>query len=331
MRTNRISFTNIAADWPQDVGLDHEEVDYAFIVRNGVEALNMMNLTEDLSNRLCILQVSNSKVRLPDDFKILLQAAANVRDKDYCTTSREEIIEWTKKTYQQDCDLKIRLECPKCNKSECDCRSFEVNVDRIWELSHPEYYYNHYRRIGSFGRGGKVSSVYNPRFELMRAVTQDFHQANILFGCPNVDCRECAHEFRIDPPFLELDFQEGEVLLSYLGRVLDENGDPMIPDQPDVLDAIQYHLTYKWFNRIYNKSNDRNVATLAKSKAQDALQMREVSMGIAKSFIEMPEYTEFRSWLNGSFYKRYPDMNRDQKGNKHTRDEYEKYSDKMKY
>lgn len=54
-------------------------------------------------------------------------------------------------------------------------------------------------------------------------------------------------------------------------------------------------------------------------------------MGIAKSFIEMPEYTEFRSWLNGSFYKRYPDMNRDQKGNKHTRDEYEKYADKMKY
>ena len=318
------------ADWPDEVGIDHEEIPYTFIIKNGVEALNMMNLTEELSNRLCILQVFNSRVKLPDDFKTLLQAAANVRTKDYCTTTREEIVEWTQKSYQEGCDLKIRLDCPKCNKTECDCRSFEVKVDRIWEMAHPEYYYSHYKRIGRFGYG-RTDSQYHERFQLMRAATQDFHQANILFDCPNIDCRECAHEFRIDPPYLELDFQEGEVLLSYLGRVLDENGDPMIPDQPDVLEAIKYHLTYKWFNRIYNKSNDKLIATLAKGKAQDALMMRETSMGIAKSVCEMPEYSEFKSWLDGSFYRRHPNMNGHWNGNKHTRDEYEKYSDNFKY
>lgn len=330
MRTEHITFNDIAADWPEEAGLDHQEVPYTFIVKNGVEALNMLNLTEQLSNRLEIIQVVNSKIKLPKDFKILLQAAANVKHKDYCTTTREEIVEWTKKTYEKDCDLKIRLDCPKCNKTTCDCRSFEVNVDRIWELSHPEYYYNHYRRIGRFGYGN-TDSQYHHRFQLMRAVTQDLHRTNILFGCPNLDCRECAHEFRIDPPFLELDFQEGEVLLSYLGRVLDEQGDPMIPNQPDVLESIKYHLTYKWFNSKANKTTDKFLYNINKNKADTAFQAREMSMGIAKSVCEMPEYSEFRSWVSGAFYKRMPDINSYQNAGKHTRDEYEKYSDKFKY
>jgi len=339
VKTSFIPISNVVKDWVEDNDLGHIEINEPLIIKWGVDALNMMNLTEILRNKIALLPVANSKATLPTDFKTLTFAAANVKDRQFVRTRREELSEWVQGTYEKDCKLKIKLICDECHKPEvqCDCmggnnskrHSFEVDVDRIWEMAHPEIYYSHYTRLGRFGYGPQSGqSDSQPRFELMRVATHDLHRSNIILGdCPNLYCEECAHTFRLDPPLVELDFQEGEVLLSYLGRKLDENGDPLIPDHPDVLEAIQNHINYKWYDRKWNKESDRN----AKIKKDEALQLREVNMGLAKSIIETPEYSEIDTWMKLSLFKRMPDMNTHANLNKRTRDRYDILGDKLKY
>lgn len=334
MRTSLISISNVIGDWVSDNGLEHEEVDESVLVKWGIDALGMMNLVEQLRYRIVLLQVEHSRATLPLDFKTLLQAAANVKCDRFVKTKREQIVEWVQGTYEKDCHLKINLVCDKCKKDErtCGCEKtaprIEVDVDRIWEMAHPEIYYKSYQRIGRFGYGPQPGSMFTPKFELMRATTQDFHKVDLILGdCPNIDCKDCERTFRIEPPYLEVDFDSGEVLLSYLGRALDDKGDPLIPDHPDVLEAIQNHIDYKWYNRVWKKSNDQ----FARIKKDEALQSREINMGIAKSVVETPEFTEVNAWIHNQFYKRFPDIGFSEKLNKRVTDQYDIYGKRMRY
>jgi len=336
MKTNFVSISNIVKDWAEDNGIEYDEINEPLIIKWGIDALNMMNLMEQLKHKVILLQVTNSRAELPNDFKTLLNAAASVKKTNYKKTKREQVVQWIQGNYG-DCHLEINLKCDKCHKSEakCDCESkfkgpvgYEVDVDRIWEAAHPEYYYKGYSRIGRFGYGDLGEEGGKPKFELMRVATQDFHKVDLIIGdCPNLTCKDCPNTFRIEPPYFEVDFQEGELLLSYLGRVLDENGDPMVPDHPDVLEAIQNHIEYKYYGRKWKKENDQN----AKRKSDDALALREVNIGIAKSVLDAPEYTEFMAWFNTQFYKRLPTLNRSANVNKHTRDKYDILGDMLKY
>lgn len=336
MKTNFVSIFNVVNDWIEDSGLSHDEVKEGVLIKWATDALNMMNLMEQTRHKVSLLRVENSRVELPLDFKVLLQASANVKDNNFVKTTREQIIQWVHGTYEKDCHLEINLICDKCHRptESCGCGELKehqpivIDVDRTWEMAHPEIYYKSYQRIGRFGYGPQPGSMYSPKFELMRYATQDYHKVNLILGdCPNVNCRDCVRTFRIELPYLEVDFNSGEVLISYLGRVVDENLNPMIPDHPDVLEAIQNHLDYKYFGRIWKKNDNQ----LARAKSQEALQLREINMGIAKSVLDTPEYKEFTAWFNTQFYKRMPNPNHDANMNKHVRDDYEKYGDIMKY
>ena len=335
MRTPYINISNVVNDFVEDNGITHDEVENIPLMKWAVDALNMMALTEQLRNKVILLRVENSRTELPEDFKILLQASANVRDRNWVKTRREELVQWVQGTYEKDCHLQIDLICDKCHKNtpSCSCgdpdhKPIVVDVDRVWEMAHPEIYYRHYRKVGRFGYGPQPGSSYSPRFQLMNATNHDYFKANLILGdCPNVDCRECVHTFRLDLPYLEVDFQEGEVLLGYLGRVLDADGAPMIPDHPDVLEAIQHHLEYKWYGREWKRSNDQ----FARQKQAEAGQSREVCMGLAMSALNMPEFKEAQAWIDNDFLKRLPDLNHDTNMGAKTRDLYDRYDKKMRY
>ncbi len=318
MNLSYIPISNIVQDFIDSNGLDTDEVNESLIVKWGVDALNMMNLTEQLRYKIALIRVSNSKAILPPDFKTLTQAAANVKNKDFCPTKREQVVEWTQKTFQTECDLNIRLVCDKCHKPNCEHQgSFEVDVDRLWEMAHPEYYYTNYKRFGTFGRG---NSSYSPSFKIMKYAVSDFHKANLILGdCPNIDCTECQHSFRIELPLMEVDFQEGEILISYLGRVLDENGDPMIPDHPDVIEAIVSHVEHKWYERKGRREKD----AFSLKISADAWQKREYYMGIAKSVVEMPEFHEWEAFYDHALYRTFPARNLNQRANSKTTDHYD--------
>lgn len=347
MKTNYVSISNAIQDFVQDSGLEHEEIKPHLLTKWATDCVRWMISDEQLTHRIIILQVENSRAELPIDFGILAQAAAKPdmykpcdcnEDPDCCDefgkpkhrrrskSRREDIVQWVQGTLEKDCELEINLVCPKCHQSGCDCETphVQVDVDRTWEMAHPEIYYRHFTTIGRFGYGaGEWSSYYTPDFKLMRYASNDFFNIkNILGDCPNVDCQGCTNEFYINMPYIEVDFERGEILLSYLGKLLDENGDYMIPDHPDVHAAITAHLTHKWYWRKYLKDRD----PLSRAIAQEAKIEREQSISYARSYLETPSFLDFKNWIENSYYKRVPNYHHSETVNKITEGERSKYS-----
>jgi len=354
MKVPYVSIKNAVQDWTQDNDLGHEEIDETLLIRWAVDCVRWCSTQEQLKHRIAILQVENSRARLPDDFVLLAQAASNVHYEDPCNCNhdpkpdccgkksiprngrlpksrREDIVQWVQGTLEKDCHLEINLVCPTCHETKCQCDTpiVEVDVDRIWEMSHPEIYYSHFTRIGRFGNGpshGPHSSYYTPKFKLMRYATNEYHRLRqILSDCPNVNCDNCHREFILDLPYIEVDFGEGEILLSYLGRPLDGDGEIMIPDHPDVFEAIVNHLDYKWYRMMGKKTKDNALLNISR----EAMSLRELHIGIAKSQLEIPEFHQFKNYLdNSTFLKRIPGWSKDQVG-KRVVDKNKRYGDIM--
>jgi hypothetical protein len=340
---NQVSLKSAVLDWIQDNGLGHEEIDEPMLLRWAADGVAWCSTKEDLKHRIVILRVENSRARLPDDFELLCQAASNVEYKPPCDcsnepkpdccgkksmprnnrmvrTRKEDIVQWVQGSLEKDCELEINLKCPTCHNTSCECETpaIEVDVDRIWEMAHPELYYGHFTRIGRFGNGpglnSPYASYYTDKFKLMNHTTNEFHRLNhFVTDCPNVNCDNCYKEFTLALPYIEVDFEEGEILLSYLGKHLDENGIIMIPDHPDVHEAIVNHLDYKWYRLQWKKTKDAADGRIS----QEAMALREMHIGYAKSELDMPSYLKFKEYLEkSSFMKRLPAWSSDYMGKK---------------
>jgi hypothetical protein len=158
----------------------------------------------------------------------------------------------------------------------------------------------------------------------MRYATNDYHKLTQLISeCPNVDCDNCHREFILDLPYIEVDFGEGEILLSYLGRAMDEDGEIMIPDHPDIFEAVVNHLDYKWYRAQWKSTGDPK----DRAVSQEAMALREDHIGKAKSELEIMEFHQIKNYLESSnFMKRIPGWSSDQVG-KRTVDKASRYGD----
>jgi hypothetical protein len=366
-----VSIDNAILEFIEDIDFDlsHGEVPERLLKRWANDCLRWISTEEQLSHRVAVIQIHNTRGEFPKDFKYLAQAAAHPwyehdecdcehypehdcchhhhdhhhhdhyhddhyhnyhhhhHDHKYHTKSRrEDIVQWTKNAFEKDCELEINLICPICKTSDCNCDSgsVEIDVDRIWEMAHPEIYYRNYNKIGRVGYGHSPhSSYYCPKFKLMRYATGDYFNAeHVLTHCPNVRCTNCLHKFIIDLPYIEVDFKRGEVLLSYLGKQMDKDGNLLIPDHPSVFAAINSHLQYKWFYKNYLRTSDQS----ALQKSQLAQQNRELEIGIANSALGMPDYSQFHSWMEQNLMRRIPDRNHQMNANELTLDPSIRYN-----
>lgn len=352
MKVPFIKWSNAVQDFVQDSGLAHEEIDYPLFAKWASDYLKFCKTDQQRTPRIAIIQILNSRGELPGDYDILLQVAGHkwLRNpcdcnhnpqQDCCNrkgrsnpnldkpirTTRNDIVQWVQ-GIGDDCHLEINLKCPACKPNPCTCDKgiIEIDVDRIWEMAHPEIHYKDYMRVGRFGYGpgqnGVMGSSYPPKFELMRYATNDFFNIkNIIGDCPNVDCRDCKHEFVINLPYIEVDFQEGEVLVSYMGKPLDDTGELMIPDHPNVTEGLVAHLMYKWFTMKGLRNKDPFYLQLAKEKKFEA----EQHMVAAKAALEIPEFAEIKAWLeNSSWLKRVKGWQSNYAG-KSVPDQYKNY------
>lgn len=330
-------------EWIEDSGATQDEINESQLIRWATDAVNMVETPELLCHRTILLNVKNYKADLPEDFKLLCQAASNPKYADdnclqcgdkpgvkkaYAPTRREQIVQWKQKTMcDTDCELEINLICPRCDSVKCSCDSnvVEVDVDRIWEQAHPELYYKNFFRIGRFGQGNHRGKVDND-FRLMSTATSHFHNVQKVLGdCPSLYCPECYHTFIIKNRHIEVDFKEGEILLSYLGKQTDENGNIMIPDHPDMLMAIFFHLEYKFWWRDYRKTSLQT----SLNKHTTSLQQREQYFGIFRDAVEMPEFHTLKKYLEDAWIRRIPKWTSDSLGHE-TTDPYHLHGQRLK-
>lgn len=338
MKVRHISVKSVIEDWLSDSGVTHEEVEPYTLTKWAADCVRWISTDEQLVHRIALLPVENSRAELPSDFGILAQAACKVnittcdcgdqnckhKRNRSAKSRREDIVQWVQGTLEEDCHLEINLVCPKCHKTGCDCNDaiIEVEVDKIWEMAHPEIYYSHFTRIGRVGYGPQPGSYYNPAFQLMKYSNNDYFRATqILTDCPNIDCRTCDREFVINHPYIEVDFERGEVLLSYLGKQLDADGEPLIPDHPSVFEAIYNHLEYKYWWRHYRRTSDQT----SLQKSEVAKQRREEEITIARSALSMPEFGQLKNYIETYMVRRLPTWSSDHINGRNV-DDYFKYN-----
>ena len=87
-----------------------------------------------------------------------------------------------------------------------------------------------------------------------------------LYSAYNSSCLECEHTYSIDHDCITTSFKDGYILIAYLGYHLDKDGNILIPDLPELKEAIVHFILYRYW--------------LAKAnlKEQGAMQMAQMNL-----------------------------------------------------
>ena len=303
---NYISIKNAVLDFYQDGGIGHEELDEPTLLKWANDAVSMFRTDRELTQRLVILQVHNGRAKLPMDFKMLGAVAGRVKATPKKST-REQIVQWVQNTYDPDCKLEINLVCNRCHKTTCECDTpfVEVRIDDVWRQAHPEAFYKGFDKIGRFGYGpGKNGYPKTDNmFHLMNYTTNPFFGLeNVLDCCPNVCC-DSSDDFTIKLPYIETEWKrDGEIILSYLGLTMDDEGNMMIPQDSDANEVVLQHLFYKYYGMKGRSKKDQFYT----NEAEKARRIRDEHLGYFKARNIMSG-AEFKSMLNeSSMLKRIP-------------------------
>lgn len=280
--------------------------------------LRKLEIPNDYVEKIVMLEVKDYKASPPEDMERLVQMA--FRDETPRKVRRTEIVEWTQKLYDgSGCELVISKDCPECHNVEgdCECDSADIiyNVDRLWELSHPEYKYNHmkhYYRHGGFTNDNQIVSPYHPEFTLMKATTHNFFNADShIPGCLNLNTKLLANvniEYKLDYPVIEVNREKGKILLSYLAVKVDKNGYRMIPDVEEVFEALKWHIIEAMEYRSIGKAQNNGDKAHHKQMMMDARNEKSKAMGAAYEILNTPSYDDWVCFLENNHFKIFKDQ-----------------------
>lgn len=303
-------------DWGQYRGM----LDRVAMKKWANTILRKLETPSEHVDKIVLLDVKDYKAILPEDMEAVVQIA--FRDETPRKIRRTEIVEWTQKMYDgSGCELVISKDCPACHNAndDCTCDSPEVvyNVDRLWELSHPEFKYNHmkhyYRHGGLTNDNRMLYSSYHPEFVLMKNATHNFFNADShIPGCLNLNSKLMANtnlEYRLNYPIVEVNKKEGKILLAYLAVRLDKNGYRYIPDDEYVIEAIKWYIIEALMNRAVGKATTLADKNHYKSERADARNEKLRAMGAAHEILNTPDFMSWWSFLEQNHFKVLKDLN----------------------
>ena len=303
-------------------------IDRSRYMKFGSDVLTKVYPRQKLQHHVALLQVQDYRARVPDHFDSIVHVAFKP-EAERKPVRRWEVVSWVQDAIH-GCGAKIELECPKCNNTEgCACYpDIIIEVDELWKRQHPEYTVGmmmDMRRTwaSTTNPRGPFRSPYNPNFQMMKPAQNYMFNADYhVNGCLNLDAQVGAntpYEYDFDNPYIRVNSKEGQILLSYYKRVVGPDGYPMVPNVPEVYEAIAAYISSidikRQFRRNMNNSNlynisrsEKQAADLAIARARELL--AEVPFGEFWSFVEnhwakvMPYY-EFYSNFNATQPDRY--------------------------
>lgn len=246
--------------------------------------------------KVASFKISNFGVALPDDFDDVVQILYRVKPKS--SLKRYEVVEWAQKCFGTDCKLKITKECPSCHMSEtCNCGipSVILQADVNWRELHGYERYSHskfYKEGRVIGEGGGKKKSND--WEILHRTTNNF---NNLKSDLNNDCRYPdtteRGEYDIRDRRLITSFKSGEILMSYLGNELDDDGYYMIPNHPDAINAVVYSIMASDALRMYTKTQTQSTRVYW----SDMTQLADLTLKKAISKLNFTPYDVLKATL----------------------------------
>lgn len=318
-RYSTISLHTVLEDYIDFSG--HEgELDEPWVLKQANDAVERLVTDQQMDHRIEVIDIRDYKGPLPKYFRYVVQAAYRIDPPDCCT--REQISQFTQKAFGTGCNLEINVICPKCKTQTCDCqdRAVEVDVNRIYETAHPELftrYMDHfYKSGGNTGRG--IACFYDSRFHLMSKTSNQFFNVPWhVDECLNL-VTDCEIEYDIHMPNIIVNFPKGEVLLSYLGYQVDEQGYRMIPNVEIVFQAINYYIEERMAFRNYRLTKSQNDRIFW----QQMLEMKDKMISRARSQLQIPDPDEWWQFVSNHWRKVIPYYKWERNLNRGVRDEF---------
>jgi len=258
---------------------------------------------EQLVQKVALLDIKDYIAPLPEGCKFIVQAGAIVDEK--CPYTKEQLVEFTKQIHGTDCKMRITLECPKCHQDSCNCGTefVVVEADQMWKDAHPEHNVAHAKHFSDYGRLNEYGYMYGyPKFRLMRRASGNFFNTPYhIPKCINIDF-DSDIEYNIDYPNIVTNFKKGVVLVAYFGYKTDEQGYLMVPDHPQVYDAIFYAIEEAMSWRAFRKTGEAKWNTLT----QVARQRRYTAKRAAVNALGSPDPDAFYQFLENHWTKHIP-------------------------
>lgn len=300
MKLDFVSIQTPISDFYEDNRIVQKDVDESLILKWAEDAVGDLTTDEQLVHRIAWVDVTNYKVALPKDHVLFCEIAYKLdKKKEDCKVRGYQVVQYVQRTHE-GCELELNIKCPSCHKAECDCHTDGVilDINTAFDVSHPEMYYDKYRQVGRFGYG---SSIYDDRWRILCHTDNDFFGLNAhLPDCANIHCKECPHSYRVERPYIETSFEKGELLISYMGKKLDKDGNIMIPNHRYVFEAILQHLTYKWYRGEFLAKRDPSDRVIY----QEAKMERDIAIMKANHVLGMPSFQEMsKFWSNNRWSK----------------------------
>ena len=286
------------------------------------EALDFLNTDKVYKETVGFLKIENYQVEIPAYLHAIIQIAKNncfiacdsendIKEKDLCPKDVCEIIE---KETEQECNKNHHSTAPVC----LDCEGRPINDYNV------AYYRPYFDLIWDY-QMWNGSSLYRNCFTPVRLST------NTMFN--NMTCElankhlesTCKDEYNIiGGSILRFNFEKGQVAVSYLKQILDDEGYPMIPDNIESVTAITKYIILKVSERNFYNNRDGSESRLQYAAKdwqwycrQAKNKNREMSIDDYENLLQqrsylLPKtnhYNNFFGNLNTRESKRYNDPN----------------------
>lgn len=322
--------------------------DYLSMTGNpdSIDEVELLKITSDLANKniqhqaleykVALLDVTNHSAELPIGFHSAVQIA--FRDIEDCKPKkRYDVKQWVGRL-NESCDITVDVNCDKCYKpnDKCTCGdspTLEINVDKLWLQSHPQYMMGHVPHLLRWGGVGNQDdipyrSAYHREFYLIKPAQHSFHNADYwVGGCLNLDKRlqsAVSVEYTItntSPRKIRVNREGGQILIAYFGQIKDEDDWIMIPDVAEFREAavwkIEEILSYKEWRK---DSKNNGLAARYKNATERYL-------NAIKAFRDkqIPSYNEFSAFWTNIIQKKYDNFNSDYNFRKQEDDLYNRF------
>jgi len=287
------------------------ELNKSDILAYAEDALDRIVPADEYVQRIALLPVENYKTELPRDFKTITQVAYRNKCTDL-VNPKVIISELTQNILGSDCDLKINLECPSCKSLDiCDCRTsvIEVKADRMFEMNNPQLLHNYAKHFYDYGTthpGTGKMSQYHPDFQLIRRTSSSFFNVPYhISECINLNL-DCNIEYSVDLPNIIVNQKDGEILLSYMGVKLDDNGYRLLPNDPTVIKAVINCILERHIYSDYISSGYQQNLRIAHDK-QEALMEKWIAR--ARTRLQTPEFDDMYDFITGFIFRVVPKYN----------------------
>jgi len=304
MPLNYVNLESIIVDWIEDNKLSQELVSMTQLKRWALDVLRDNYTADMLIPKIALLTVKNTKAELPKDFATIISVAYRTyQDKDDCTTIKQ-ISEYTQKSMDGTCEATIKIKCDKCKEKTCTCEDnggiIEVDIDRIQLMQNP--WFTDASRYGRPIDSDELYSdeKYKSQFQLIGYAINPFHNVNYhLPDCVNLRCKDCVHHYAINSlPTIETDITtkdgHAELLVAYLGKPTNSNGDLLVPYVTPMIEAVEYQLSYKHYRSMFSMTGAQSDRILY----SEARELRNQAMLQARVELSIPDPDKLRAELS---------------------------------